>query len=209
MNMSEGQSGFLIKPCDYPGILFLVTLRLVRVRDYYTNRRYTLRGLAMQETRKVIMSKLYKSLILICLMLATNAAVADVGQDIKNGMNIESALNAAVSAGMTIDQAVAGAITLNPELAEAIVTAAFTILNNLPDGACAVLDESGKQVTPLKVDREDCGRRIIQEALAANENLDPLSITEAAAAGRTGGPGGPGVPPGAGDGNRGGNISPS
>jgi len=155
------------------------------------------------------MSKLYKSLILICLMLATNAAVADVGQDIKNGMNIESALNAAVSAGMTIDQAVAGAITLNPELAEAIVTAAFTILNNLPDGACAVLDESGKQVTPLKVDREDCGRRIIQEALAANENLDPLSITEAAAAGRTGGPGGPGVPPGAGDGNRGGNISPS
>lgn len=162
----------------------------------------------MQEMRKVKMSKLYKLLALICLVFATNAA-ADVGQDIKDGMNIETALNTAVAAGMTIDQAVANAITANPELAEAIVTAAFTILNNLPDGACAVLDESGKQMTPPQVDRKGCGDRIIQEALAANENLDPLSITEAAAAGITGGPGGPGVAPGPGDGNRGGNISPS
>jgi len=164
----------------------------------------------MREMRKVIMSKLYKLLALICLVLATNAAVADVGQDIKDGMNIETALNNAVADGVTIDQAVADAIVLNPELAEAIVIAAASMLNKLPDGACEVLGEDGKSLVPPQIDREGCGNRIIQAALAANVNLDPLSITEAAAAGVTGGPGGPGVAPGPGDGNRGGQIaSPS
>jgi len=153
------------------------------------------------------MSKLYKLLVLICLVLAASAAVADVGQDIKDGMNIETALNNAVADGMTIDQAVGDAIVFNPELAEAIVTAATSMLSKLPDEACKVLDDDGKPLMPPQFDREGCGNRIIQAALAANVNLDPLSITEAAAAGVTGGPGGPGVAPGPGDGNRGGQIA--
>ncbi len=159
----------------------------------------------------VIMLKLYKLLVLICLVSAASVVVADVGQEIKDGMNIESALKKAVASGMTIDQAISNAITLNPELSKAIVTAAFTLLNTLPDSACEILDENGKQLVPPAFDdREVCGNRIIQEALAANENLDPQEITAAAAAGVTGGPGGPGVMAGPGDGNRGGNIaSPS
>ncbi len=156
------------------------------------------------------MAKLNKLLVPVYLVLTMSVAVADVGQDIKDGINIELALNNAVAAGMTIDQAVFNAISQNPELAKAIVSTAFTMLNVLPDGACAVLSEDGKQQVPPQIDLEGCGDRIIQEALAANKDLDPLSITEAAAAGVTGGPGGPGVAPGPGDGNRGGNIaSPS
>jgi len=155
------------------------------------------------------MAKLYKLLVMFCLMFAVSAAVADAGQDIKDGMDIELALKNAVEAGMTIDQAVGDAISLNPELSEAIVTTAFTMLNALPEGAFAVLDEDGKPLAPPQFDREGAGDRIIQAALLANTELDPLLITQAAAAGVTGGPGGPGVAPGPGDGNRGGNISPS
>lgn len=157
------------------------------------------------------MVKLYRLLILICLVSAAHVVAADVGQKIKDGMDIELALKEAVAGGMTIDQAISNAITLNPELSKAVVTAAFTILNTLPNSACEILDEDGKQLVPPEFDdRETCGNRIIQEALAANENLDPAEITAAAAAGVTGGPGGPGVMAGPGDGNRGGNIaSPS
>ncbi len=157
------------------------------------------------------MVQLYKLLVLICLVSAANVVAADVGQEIKDGVNIELALREAVAGGMTIDQAISNAIALNPELSKAIVTAAFTLLNTLPASACEILDEDGKQLTPPEFDNQEaCGNRIIQEALAANENLDPQEITAAAAAGVTGGPGGPGVMPGPGDGNRGGNIaSPS
>jgi len=156
------------------------------------------------------MTKLYKMLVLVCLLCVASMAVASVGEDIKEGVDIKAALIKAVADGMTIDQAVFDAVSLNPQLAEAIVVAAHTLLQTLPDGAFEVFDEDGKPLIPPQIDREGSSARIIQEALAANPNLDPNKIAAAAAAGVTGGKGGPGVAPGPGDGNRGGNIaSPS
>ncbi len=133
------------------------------------------------------------------------AAFAGPGEDIKDGALIEVALKNAVSAGMTIDEAVADAIALNMDLAGDIVAAAFGILDSLPETACAA--PAGEDAEAV-IDFEACGDRITQAAILAG--ADPTLVTAAAAAGITGGPGGPGVPPGPGDGNRGGNIaSPS
>jgi len=131
----------------------------------------------------------------VCVMGVYQSAFADVGEDIKEGILIETALNDAVSEGFTIDQAVTDAIAVNPEMAKDIVFAAIAILDNLPDAACTVVD---RESTKSNIDRSGCDQRITAAAIIAG--ADPAVVTEASAAGKVGepqnlgGPKGPGAP---------------
>lgn len=127
-----------------------------------------------------MLKRLSKVIALMAMMGTVPVSFADIRQDFLDERPLIVIFQNAISDGMAIDRVVMEAISIMPDRAGDIVTAAILLVPALPPSACH-LDIPPEEADSVPGWRDTCEKGIVQAAVAVG--ADPSVVTAATAAG--------------------------